>query len=60
MRWLRRCLSRTRANRPDAAAARADLRSVAPASPIERLAPRARVTVPMPVLLDEEPVSARG
>lgn len=60
MRWLRRCLSRTRAKRPDAAAARADLRSLVPASLVERLAPRARVTVPMPVLLDEEAVSARG
>ena len=59
MRWLRRCLSRTRANRPDAAAARAELRSLAPAAPIERLAPRARVTVPMPVLLDDESQSAR-
>ena len=59
MRWLRRCLSRTRANRPDAAAARAELASLAPAAPIERIAPRARVTVPMPVLLDDDPVSAR-
>jgi serine/threonine-protein kinase len=59
MRWLRRCTSRTRANRPDAAAARAELRSLAPAAPIERLAPRARVTVPMPVLLDDESASAR-
>ena len=60
MRWLRRCLSRTRAKRPDAAAARSELRSLAPVSPIERLAPRARVTVPMPMLLDDEAVSARG
>jgi serine/threonine protein kinase len=59
MRWLRRCMSRTRANRPDAAAARAELRSLAPQAPIERLAPRARVTVPMPVLLDDESVSPR-
>jgi len=59
MRWLHRCMSRTRANRPDAAAARAELRSLTPAAPIERLAPRARVTVPMPVLLDDESVSAR-
>ena len=58
-RWLRRCMSRTRANRPDAAAARAELRSLAPAPAIERLAPRARVTVPMPVLLDDADVSAR-
>jgi eukaryotic-like serine/threonine-protein kinase len=58
LRWLRRCMSRTRASRPDAAAARADLRALAPAALIERLAPRARVTVPMPVLLDDEQVSA--
>jgi hypothetical protein len=60
MRWLRRCLSRTRARRPDAAAARAELRSLAPASLVERRAPSARVTVPMPVLLDEDAMSARG
>jgi eukaryotic-like serine/threonine-protein kinase len=59
LRWLRRCMSRTRANRPDAAAARAELRSLTPAAPIERVAPRARVTVPMPVLLDDEAVRAR-
>ena len=59
MRWLRHCMSRTRANRPDAAAARAELRSLAPAAPLERIAPRARVTVPMPVILDDEAVSAR-
>ena len=59
MRWLRRCMSRTRANRPDAAAARAELRSLTPATLIERLPPRARVTVPMPVLLDDESASAR-
>ena len=60
IRWLRRCMSRTRANRPDAAAARAELRSLVPAPPVERLAPRARVTVPMPVVLDDESVSTRG
>ena len=38
---------------------RAELASLAPAAPIERIAPRARVTVPMPVLLDDDPVSAR-
>jgi serine/threonine-protein kinase len=52
--WLRRCLSRTRASRPDAARARAELATLAPALPLERLAPRARVTVPMPVVLEEE------
>ena len=60
LRWLRRCMSRTRANRPDAAQARAELRALAPESPIERVAPRARVTVPMPVLLDDAEVSARA
>jgi serine/threonine-protein kinase len=59
LRWLRRCMSRTRASRPDAAQARAELRSLIPESPIERVAPRARVTVPMPVLLDDTEVSAR-
>ena len=52
-------MSRTRGNRPDAAAARAELRSLVPPSPVERLAPRARVTVPMPVLLDDAEVSTR-
>jgi hypothetical protein len=52
-------MSRTRASRPDAAQARAELRSLIPESPIERVAPRARVTVPMPVLLDDTEVSAR-
>ena len=60
VRWLRRCLMRTRAGRPDAAEARADLGVLAPRAPIERLAPRARVTVPMPVVLDEVEVEARG
>jgi eukaryotic-like serine/threonine-protein kinase len=59
LRWLRRCLSRTRASRPDAAQARAELRALVPESPIERIAPRARVTVPMPVLLDDAEVNAR-
>ena len=59
LRWLRRCLSRTRSSRPDAAQARADLGALAPHSAMERVAPRARVTVPMPVLLEEEETSAR-
>jgi serine/threonine-protein kinase len=59
LRWLQRCMSRTRAGRPDAAQARAELRSLAPESPLERIAPRARVTVPMPVLLDDAEVGAR-
>ena len=57
--WLRRCLSRTRASRPDAAQARAELRAVAPPPQVERIAPRARVTVPMPVVLDDEETGAR-
>ncbi len=59
VRWLRRCLSRTRTGRPDAAQARAELGALAPPAPLERIAPRARVTVPMPVLLQEE-AGARG
>ena len=51
LRWLERCLSRTRARRPDAATAREALRAIAPAAPVGRAAPRARVTVPRPVLL---------
>jgi serine/threonine-protein kinase len=54
LRWLERCLSRTRSRRPDAAQARAELGALAPTAPLEQIAPRARVTVPMPVLLDEE------
>jgi eukaryotic-like serine/threonine-protein kinase len=53
LRWLRHCLSRTRSSRPDAAQARAELGALAPA-PLQRSAPRARVTVPMPVFLEEE------
>jgi eukaryotic-like serine/threonine-protein kinase len=53
LRWLRHCLSRTRSGRPDAAQARAELGALAPA-PLQRSAPRARVTVPMPVFLEEE------
>ena len=61
LRWLRGCLSRTRARRPDAAQARAELGALAPTAPLERIAPRARVTVPMPVLLEEEEeAGARG
>ena len=59
MAWLRRCLSRTRANRPDAARARADLRAGVPPAFVERAAPRARVTVPMPVVLDDQETHAR-
>jgi serine/threonine-protein kinase len=54
VRWLGRCLSRTRLGRPDAAQARAELSALAPPAPVERIAPRARVTVPMPVLLEQE------
>jgi hypothetical protein len=54
LRWLQRCLSRTRGRRLDAAQARAELGALAPTAPLERIAPRARVTVPMPVLLEEE------
>jgi serine/threonine-protein kinase len=60
LRWLRSCLSRTRANRPDAAAARAALRHLIPATVSERSAPRARVTVPIPVILDTGELSARA
>jgi eukaryotic-like serine/threonine-protein kinase len=51
MDWLAGCLSRTRARRSDASAARAALRSIAPFTSTESSVPRARVTVPMPVLL---------
>jgi eukaryotic-like serine/threonine-protein kinase len=51
LRWLRRCMSRTRTNRPDAATARASLRFLIPSPLAERLTPRARVTIPMPVFL---------
>ncbi|HEU4720503.1 MAG TPA: protein kinase [Gemmatimonadaceae bacterium] len=60
VRWLRRCLSRTRAGRPDAAQARAELRALAPTTAVERMAPRARVTVPMPMVLDDVEAGARG
>ena len=60
LRWLGRCLSRTRARRPDAAQARAELGALVPPAPLERVAPRARVTVPMPVFLEEEEAGARG
>ena len=60
LRWLARCLSRTRARRPDAAQARAELGVLAPAAPLERIAPRARVTVPMPVVVEEEGAAAHG
>ena len=51
MQWLRTCLSRTRATRPDATAAKAMLRYLAPESEAERSVPRARVTVPVPMFL---------
>jgi serine/threonine-protein kinase len=51
LRWLRRCMSRTRINRPDAASARAALRHLIPTPVAERSTPRARVTIPMPVFL---------
>ena len=51
MRWLRSCLLRTRAQRPDAAAARAQLGYLMPTSTAERSAPRARVTIPVPMFL---------
>jgi serine/threonine-protein kinase len=50
LRWLRGCLSRTRAQRPDAANARAQLSYLVP-TPNERSGPRARVTVPVPMFL---------
>jgi eukaryotic-like serine/threonine-protein kinase len=59
VRWLQRCMSRTRTNRPDAARARAELRALAPAAVVERVAPRARVTVPMPLVLDDVDVRSR-
>ena len=59
LRWLARCLSRTRAGRPDAAAARSALRELAPAPAPGPSAPRARVTVPIPMLLDEAEWDAR-
>jgi serine/threonine protein kinase len=48
--WLRDCLSRTRARRPDAAYARDTLRYIMP-TPVSERAPRARVTVPVPMYL---------
>jgi serine/threonine-protein kinase len=51
LRWLRGCLSRTRAQRPDAAQARAQLSYLIPSTIDERTAPRARVTVPVPLFL---------
>jgi len=51
LRWLRGCLSRTRAQRPDAASARAQLSYLIPPSLADRSAPRARVTVPVPMFL---------
>jgi serine/threonine-protein kinase len=52
LRWLRRCLSRTRANRPDAAAARAALRHLLPPLVVERPGWRARASAAFPVLRD--------
>jgi eukaryotic-like serine/threonine-protein kinase len=56
LRWLRRCLSRTRANRPDAATARAELRHLLarllPPPVPERGAWRARADAALPVLRD--------
>jgi serine/threonine protein kinase len=60
LRWLRRCLSRTRTNRPDAAAARAALRYLIPPPVAERSGPRARVTVPIPVFLGTGESSGRA
>jgi serine/threonine-protein kinase len=51
LRWLRTCLTRTRSNRPDAATARASLGTLLPVDHAPRTAPRARVTVPIPVFL---------
>jgi serine/threonine-protein kinase len=51
LRWLRACLSRTRASRPDAVAARGTLRYLAPEPGADRSVPRARVTVPVPMFL---------
>jgi serine/threonine protein kinase len=50
LRWLRRCMSRTRANRPDAAAARAELRHLLPPPVVERPGWRARASAAFPVL----------
>jgi serine/threonine-protein kinase len=50
LRWLRRCLSRTRTNRPDAATARAELRRLLPPPAADGGEWRARV--PFPVLRD--------
>jgi serine/threonine-protein kinase len=51
LRWLRGCMSRTRAHRPDAASARAQLSYLIPQSLADRSSPRARVTVPVPMFL---------
>jgi len=52
--WLRKCLSRTRAGRPDAVGARGSLRALCPIPTHVRATPRARVTVPVPVFLTSE------
>jgi serine/threonine-protein kinase len=51
LRWLADCLTRTRAKRPDAVAARSALRSLIPTRNADWSTARARVTVPMPVFL---------
>jgi eukaryotic-like serine/threonine-protein kinase len=50
LRWLRRCLSRTRSNRPDAATARAELRHLLPPPVVERPGWRARASAAFPVI----------
>jgi len=50
LRWLRRCLSRTRINRPDAATARAALRQLLPPPVVERPGWAARASAAFPVL----------
>jgi len=49
-RWLARCMSRTRAKRPNATAARAELRSLLPAAVVERPGWRDRPSAAFPVL----------